>query len=204
MQRVLLIGSITAAIAMLTITQPSLARQAKVEDAGANPSEAKVEQTLRPWHVHLYPRGVQQIPPECKRYRDKMARGVTLKPIADIASIRINFLTNSSDLTPEDKESLDQVGQALKSSDLQPCCFEIDGYTDAVGGAMLNQKLSEARAQSVVDYLGSHNEIDVKRMIPEGFGKTHFVASNSTEEGRAANRRVQIKNLGYGDQTSSK
>jgi outer membrane protein OmpA-like peptidoglycan-associated protein len=197
MKRVLPTISLAVLVATLAAATPALAQ--RVKDVGGNPTAAELEPILRPKHVHFFQRGVQQVPPECKHYRDKMSRGVTLKPVADIASIRINFANDSSDLTPEDKASLDQLGDALKSSDLKPCCFEIDGYTDAVGGAALNQKLSEARAQSVVDYLGSHHEIDVKRMIPEGLGKTHFVASNATEEGRAENRRVQVKNLGYGD-----
>jgi hypothetical protein len=80
---------------------------------------------------------------------------------------------------------------------LKPCCFEIDGYTDAIGGSEYNQKLSEERAKSVIDYLGSHG-IERERMMPKGFGKTHAIASNTTEEGRQKNRRLQVVNLGYG------
>jgi len=145
------------------------------------------------------PRGVGLKPPECSHLRAKASRGIELTPKSDIASIMVEFDLNSAELTPASEKTLNTLGQALNSETLKPCCFEIDGYTDATGGRGYNQKLSEERAQSVIDYLSSHDGIEHQRMMPKGFGKTHPIASNATEEGRQKNRRVQVVNLGYGD-----
>ena len=66
------------------------------------------------------------------------------------------------------------------------------GHTDSTGSDAYNQGLSERRARSVADYLSSHG-VQSARIGTRGFGETQPVASNETEEGRAANRRVEIK-----------
>jgi outer membrane protein OmpA-like peptidoglycan-associated protein len=145
------------------------------------------------------PRGIGLKPPECSHLRHNVSRGILLVPKADIASIEVEFAVNSATLTPTSEKTLDTLGQALNSATLKPCCFEIDGYTDATGGAGYNQKLSEERAQTVIDYLSTHEHIERERMMPKGFGKSHAIASNATEEGRQKNRRVQVVNLGFGE-----
>jgi outer membrane protein OmpA-like peptidoglycan-associated protein len=145
------------------------------------------------------PRGVGLKPPECNHLRAKASRGIELTPKSDIASLIVEFDLNSAALTPASEKTLDTLGQALNSETLKPCCFEIDGYTDSTGGSGYNQKLSEERAQSVIDYLSGHDSIERERMMPKGFGKTHPIANNASEEGRQKNRRVQVVNLGYGD-----
>src|SRR5262249_4336726 len=127
------------------------------------------------------------------------SRGVLLTPKSDIASFVVEFDFNSAVLRPESEKTLDTLGEALKSDALKPCCFEIDGYTDSIGGSGYNQMLSEERAQSVIDYLSTRDGIERERMISKGFGKTHPIANNATEEGRQKNRRVQVVNLGYGE-----
>ena len=72
--------------------------------------------------------------------------------------------------------------------------IEIRGHTDGHGSVDYNQRLSENRAKAVVDYLVSKG-IDAKRLHFKGFGKTQPIDSNSTEEGRARNRRVEFKIL---------
>jgi len=144
------------------------------------------------------PRGIGLKPPECTHFREQASRGIELAPKADIAAIAVEFEVNSSDLTPRAQKTLDTLGSALGSAELKPCCFEIQGYTDAKGSAEYNQKLSEERALSVISYLAEHAGIEKNRMVPKGFGKSHPLASNATEAGRAKNRRVQIVNLGYG------
>jgi outer membrane protein OmpA-like peptidoglycan-associated protein len=68
---------------------------------------------------------------------------------------------------------------------------EIHGYTDSRGSATYNLKLSERRAQAVVDYLVAHG-IAASRLSAKGFGATNFIATNDTEAGRAENRRVTL------------
>ena len=68
---------------------------------------------------------------------------------------------------------------------------EVQGHTDAVGGDASNQKLSEARAAAVREWLTAHG-IAATRITAHGYGKTHPVASNENDEGRARNRRVDV------------
>jgi OOP family OmpA-OmpF porin len=67
----------------------------------------------------------------------------------------------------------------------------VDGYCDAIGGVAYNLRLSRRRAQAVVNYL-ENKGIAGDRLIPHGYGKTNFVATNRTAEGRAQNRRVEL------------
>ena len=69
---------------------------------------------------------------------------------------------------------------------------DVYGHTDSVGSDAYNQDLSERRARSVADYLATHGVREARLGI-RGFGETQPVASNETDAGRAANRRVEIK-----------
>jgi outer membrane protein OmpA-like peptidoglycan-associated protein len=68
---------------------------------------------------------------------------------------------------------------------------QVEGYTDSVGSDEFNQKLSENRAASVKDFLVAQG-VSPNNMTSQGFGKTNPVAENSTAEGRAQNRRVNL------------
>jgi outer membrane protein OmpA-like peptidoglycan-associated protein len=70
--------------------------------------------------------------------------------------------------------------------------IEISGHTDSIGKAPDNLKLSQSRAKAVVDYLVS-KKIAATRLTSKGFGSTKPVAPNKTEEGRAMNRRTEMK-----------
>ena len=166
--------------------------------AGDDLNSGKLVQVLTPKGPR--PRGVGLKPPECShlRHQAQASRGIESVAKADIASLEVEFDVNSAQLSPASEKTLDTLGQALSSAALKPCCFEIEGYTDATGGASYNQKLSEERAATVIDYLATHEGIERDRMMPKGFGKSHAIASNTTEEGRQKNRRVQVVNLGYG------
>ena len=72
--------------------------------------------------------------------------------------------------------------------------IEISGHTDGQGSEKYNQRLSENRARAVYDYLVGHG-IDARRLRYRGYGKSKPRASNATDEGRALNRRVEIKIL---------
>ena len=66
----------------------------------------------------------------------------------------------------------------------------IEGHSDSVGSDDLNQKLSQERADSVVDYFVTEHGIDRKRLAAIGYGETRPIESNETEEGKRANRRI--------------
>jgi OOP family OmpA-OmpF porin len=86
---------------------------------------------------------------------------------------------------------LDQAIDALKR--YPEIKVELDGHTDSVGTDAYNQKLSERRAQIVYDYLTSHG-IDASRITAvKGFGETMPIDTNATKEGRARNRRTELK-----------
>jgi outer membrane protein OmpA-like peptidoglycan-associated protein len=163
---------------------------------GANLTSDRLVSVLAPKGQH--PRGIGLEPPGCTHFRQQASRGIELAPKADIAAIAVDFEVNSSELTQQAQKTLDTLGSALNSATLKPCCFEIQGYTDSVGAEGYNKKLSERRAQAVIDYLTERDTVERDRLTPRGFGKSQPIASNDTPEGRAKNRRVQIVNLGYG------
>jgi outer membrane protein OmpA-like peptidoglycan-associated protein len=74
--------------------------------------------------------------------------------------------------------------------------IEITGYADATGSSEKNRALSERRANSVISYLVENHNVPLRRILPAyGFGEldTKAVADNTTREGRAQNRRVEVK-----------
>lgn len=100
--------------------------------------------------------------------------------------------SNSSYMRAEAYPLLDEVASILiENPDMK---VEVQGHTDNTGSAKYNQWLSERRAQRVRDYLVSKG-IDPSRLEAKGYGLTQPVASNATEEGRAQNRRVELKRL---------
>ena len=101
----------------------------------------------------------------------------------------ITFALNSSDLNAQFFNALDGVSMVLKEYD--KTVIEVAGHTDSSGSDQYNQSLSERRAQAVAGYLGSHG-VKTQRLITIGAGEGHPVASNDTEQGRAANRRVEL------------
>jgi outer membrane protein OmpA-like peptidoglycan-associated protein len=101
----------------------------------------------------------------------------------------ITFALNSSDLNAQFYGALDGVSMVLKEYD--KTVVEVAGHTDSSGSDQYNQSLSERRAQAVAGYLGSHG-VKQQRLMTVGAGESHPVASNDSEAGRAANRRVEL------------
>ena len=102
----------------------------------------------------------------------------------------INFAYNSANVEPQFRATLDRVAGVL--SEYNQSYIDVYGHTDSTGSDAYNQTLSERRAASVADYLSSHG-VQAARIATRGFGETQPIASNETEEGRAANRREEIK-----------
>jgi outer membrane protein OmpA-like peptidoglycan-associated protein len=101
----------------------------------------------------------------------------------------ITFALNSADLNSQFYGALDGVSMVLKEYD--KTVIEVAGHTDSSGSDQYNQSLSERRAQSVAGYLGTHG-VKQQRLISIGAGEAHPVASNDSEAGRSANRRVEL------------
>lgn len=102
----------------------------------------------------------------------------------------ISFDFNSAVVKPEMRGSLQEVAKVLNA--YPSTVIGVFGHTDNVGSTAANQRLSEQRAESVVGSLESFG-VARARMTPRGFGYTQPVASNDTPEGRAQNRRVEIR-----------
>ncbi len=106
----------------------------------------------------------------------------------------INFRTGSATLSTDSKQQLDDL--ATKAMNAKGYVIEITGYTDSSGSVQRNRALSQRRADSVVRYLAENHRIPLRRIItPYGYGETQAVADNRTRDGRAQNRRVEVKIL---------
>ena len=120
-------------------------------------------------------------------------------------SVAVTFKVNSAVLSPEARKDLDTLAEKALSA--RGYMIEVAGHTDSTGSEAKNLRLSRDRADAVVQYLAVNHKIPVRRFVtPMGYGKTEAVADNSTAEGRAQNRRVEVKmifNRGLTQQSSS-
>ena len=102
----------------------------------------------------------------------------------------ITFAYDSADVQQQFKRTLDQVADTL--SQYNQTYIDVYGHTDSTGSDAYNQTLSERRAVSVADYLAGRG-VQPARIGTRGFGESQPIASNDTDAGRAANRRVEVK-----------
>jgi outer membrane protein OmpA-like peptidoglycan-associated protein len=127
------------------------------------------------------------------RYQDNQERALRERMAGDNITLdmpaAITFGFDSYALRPESFGVLDRVAETLREYD--QTIIEVAGHTDSVGTQSYNQRLSEQRAQSVANHLGSRG-INSQRMMVTGAGPNYPIASNATDEGRAKNRRVEI------------
>lgn len=104
----------------------------------------------------------------------------------------VHFQFDSAKLTAADKTKLDIIATRLKK-EAPGAQLRVSGHTDSVGKDAYNQKLSERRAHSVTDYLVSAGVPRSNFVSVVGAGESQPVADNKTADGRALNRRVEIK-----------
>ena len=105
----------------------------------------------------------------------------------------VNFKFDSYELTPEATSALDQLAAQFK--DRENFILEIEGFADSIGTDQYNNQLTRRRADAVRRYLAEQHHIELFRMHLLGFGEIRPVADNSTPEGRAQNRRVEVRLL---------
>src|SRR5437667_2249430 len=109
-------------------------------------------------------------------------------------SIAVNFRVGSSILNVDAKTKLDAI--ATKALNAKGYVLEVTGYADSTGNTVQNRLLRQRRADSVIRYLVENHQIPLRRIVtPYGFGESNPVADNKTREGRAENRRVEVKVL---------
>lgn len=131
--------------------------------------------------------------------KGSMTQDVTASAMLDAlnkdghVALYINFDTGKATIRPDSKPIIDQIVQMMKSNaDLE---LGVEGHTDNVGDAKSNQTLSENRANAVVAAIVAQG-IDAKRLSTAGHGQDKPIADNSSEEGRAKNRRVELVKKG--------
>jgi len=103
----------------------------------------------------------------------------------------VYFSTSSSELDGEAFWVLDDV--AVWIEEHPQTIFEVSGHTDSTGSRSHNSSLSKSRVKSVGNYLIREKGIDKHRLVPAAYGSGVPIATNSTEDGREKNRRVELK-----------
>lgn len=124
------------------------------------------------------------------------AINIPLQPLEADATIVLKnlfFDTNQSVIKSESHVELDNIVRLLKENPLLK--IQINGHTDNVGKPADNLKLSNDRAKAVITYLTT-NGIETSRLSSQGYGSNEPLADNNSEEGRAKNRRTELKVIG--------
>jgi outer membrane protein OmpA-like peptidoglycan-associated protein len=121
---------------------------------------------------------------------DANALDQTLAKTGKAVLYGIYFDVDKADIKPESQPQLDQIAKLL--GDHPEIRLTITGYTDNQGSADYNQKLSQRRATAIVASLVDSHGIAAGRLNAQGMGASSPLGSNSTEEGRAKNRRVEL------------
>jgi outer membrane protein OmpA-like peptidoglycan-associated protein len=116
--------------------------------------------------------------------------GQPLEPARWFDFDRLLFATNSATLEPQSQEQLGNIAKILEA--YPSVRVKIGGYTDNTGSPAANLKLSQDRATSVRNELVRLG-VPGERLEAEGYGQEHPVADNSTEAGRAQNRRIALR-----------
>ena len=137
--------------------------------------------------------GVYQDRQEAELRRQMQGTGVDVVRQGDNITLNmpggVTFAFDKAEVQPQFYPVLDNVAGTLQQ--YNQTIIEVAGHTDSVGTDSYNQQLSQQRAEAVANYLNSRGVMR-DRMITVGAGETRPIASNDTEQGRAANRRVEI------------
>jgi RHS repeat-associated protein len=120
----------------------------------------------------------------------EFVRGVFILDIPELIPSNVSFKTGSADLTDDGKKELDML--FMKMTLVGDMKINLVGYTDDVGENTANMTLSKNRASSAMQYLVGKG-IEASRLSAEGRGESNPVAPNSSEEGKAKNRRIKYE-----------
>jgi len=110
------------------------------------------------------------------------------RPVAE-TSVKFGF--NKDNLTAKSKDALDQLAGTISST--KGYIITLEGGTDSVGSPDYNYDLSQRRANSVIQYLASKYNVPAHKIYVIGLGKDKPLETNKTREGRADNRRVDVR-----------
>jgi len=136
----------------------------------------------------------QQIEQNIKDIDENTQRFTALADFDVKNQATVKFDVGSTKLDAKDKEALKQLADS--AAGIKGHLVEVIGYTDSTGNAAMNTKLSEDRAKEVVTYLIQQCGVASRRIVaPAAMGEYGAAAGNETKEGRAENRRVEVKVL---------
>ena len=108
-----------------------------------------------------------------------------------VPDLRINFASGKATINPAAKAQLDKLGRALQLPQLRGLTFVIAGHTDAAGSASMNHRLSERRAEAVVEYLIESHSIAPERLQAEGQGESNLL--DPAKPNSSINRRIEVR-----------
>jgi len=111
-----------------------------------------------------------------------------LSPARLCMGLQIEYDSGKADVKPQYRDEIAKVGNFMKDNPTTTAVIE--GHTDNVGGSQFNMKLSQQRAENVVNYLVEKFGIERSRLSAKGYGYTRRIAYNKTPEGRQKNRRI--------------
>jgi OOP family OmpA-OmpF porin len=129
---------------------------------------------------------------------------VNLDNYRPVVETSVHFGFDKDNLTKQAREAIDQLAASVANT--KGYIITVEGGTDSVGGSDYNYDLSQRRANAVIQYLAAEKNIPAYKIYLIGLGKDKPVESNKTREGRAKNRRVDIRlmtNTGAGAATPS-
>jgi outer membrane protein OmpA-like peptidoglycan-associated protein len=118
------------------------------------------------------------------------AMGNLTKKLKKVEKGPIRFKKGKAEVDPACDRTMRQIAAIL--ADFPGFHVQVDGHTDNVGKPEANLKLSQARAEAVVNYLVEKKGVAAKRLSAKGWGDSQPIADNKTEKGRAKNRRVDF------------
>jgi len=196
----------TAAITLCA----ALSMTAGIAFAGDNISADQILNALQPKPLTRGLSAGPQVDPAVKAreigfvqtLRNRKTRSLSLnerEEIAEIASnkpkidLDIQFDYNSAEISQTSMPSVQELGKALSDANLKGSTFVVAGHTDAVGGEVYNQGLSERRADSIKRYLTEKYGINGTDLVTVGYGKTKPKDANAPMD--PINRRVQVVNM---------
>jgi len=116
---------------------------------------------------------------------------VNLDNYRAVVETAVHFGFNKDNLTKQAKEAIDQLATSVAST--KGYIITVEGGTDSVGGSDYNYDLSQRRANAVIQYLAAEKNVPAYKIYLIGLGKDKPVETNKTSEGRAKNRRVDIR-----------
>jgi outer membrane protein OmpA-like peptidoglycan-associated protein len=176
-----LLGSLALAVA-IAVAMPALAQNA----APGNPSSDDIIKALKP-DEGMKTRGLHILSAQ-------PAGGGATATQAPAISLNVTFALGSADLTPDAKEVVRRLATAMNSDQLATYKFQVEGHTDSTGTPDANLDLSQRRANAVRDDLIAEYHVSPDKLVAVGKGQTEPLDAAHPEA--AANRRVQIVNLG--------